>query len=362
MLQLGINLLITIRASVRYSKQDIWISFILAGLAGLFITFVVVSVSLRFPRKSLIEYSVTILGTGLGKAVGLLYILMWIWVTGIILREGYNFIRIGMLFRTPPWVIVGTLTVLVVFTVYRGGIEGIGRISEMWGPFLLVILIITYVLTISNLDRNMLLPVYADTGITRITAGALAPASLLGESVLSMMLIPFIDKAGKKTRTALMLALCVSSFLLLVGAIWVVMTFGPVVADKFTYPFFEMVKLIYLMEFIQNLDILIISIWLVSVFIKLSVYLFITSHAVAQWFGKPDQWKRAIGGVAALTFALCMTVIRINPPTNILLEQIWIKYVLPVNMVAIPLLLWSVSAARGLKENHPESKKSPDIK
>ncbi|MBW4082619.1 endospore germination permease [Paenibacillus sp. S150] len=346
MLEIGINLLISMTATILYAKQDAWISYILAGAGGLMITYVAAKLSSRYPRQTLIEYSVTILGKWAGKLMVIPFMLQWFWVISLILRDEFLFIRLNVLYKTPAWVVIGTMIGVVLYTVYHGGIEAIGRVSELWGPILMVILALTFALTVNNLNWEMMLPVYADTGAWPIVQGALAPVSLLGESVLLMMLFPFVEHPGKGTRKAVLAGVAFSSVLLLLGVLWVIMTFGPVVSGRLYFPFFEMVKLVYLMEFIQNMDIFVMSIWLVSIFVKLSIYMFITSYGIAQWIGKPRSWKRILWPVAAVSFVLTKVVIAFNPPSGLLLKSVWIRYVLPVNMVAIPLFLWVVSSMR----------------
>lgn len=346
MLEIGINLLISMTATILYAKQDAWISYILAGGAGLVITYIASKLSSRYPRQTLIEYSVTILGKWGGKLIVIPFILQWFWVISLILRDEFLFIRLSVLYKTPAWVVIGTMLGVVIYTVYHGGIEAIGRVSELWGPILMIILALTFALTINNLNAPMLLPVYADTGPGPILQGALAPVSLLGESVLLMMLFPFVEHPGKGTRKAVLLGVALSSVMLLFGVLWVIMTFGPAVSGRLQFPFFEMVKLVYLMEFIQNMDIFVMAVWLVCIFVKLSIYMFITSYGVAQWTGKTGSWKKISLIVAAVSFILTMLVIILNPPAGLLLKGVWIRYVLPVNMIGIPLFLWLVSAVK----------------
>lgn len=343
MLEIGINLLISMTPTIQSARQDAWISYILAGGMGLLITYAAARLSSRYPRQTLIEYSTVILGKWGGKLIVIPFFLQWFWVMGLILRDEFLFIRLSVLYKTPSWIIAVTMLGVVLYTVYHGGIKAIGRVSELWGPILMVILALTFALTVNNLNWPMLLPVYADTGPGPIMEGALAPASLLGEAVLLMMLFPFAENPGTGTRKALLLGVALSSVLLLLGVLWVIMTFGPAVGGRLQFPFFEMVKLVYLMEFIQNMDIFVMAVWLVCIFVKLSVYMFITSYGVAQWIGKSRKWRQMSCIVAPVTFILTMFIITLNPPAGLLLKSIWIRYVLPVNMVAIPLLLLTVS-------------------
>ncbi|WP_159881106.1 GerAB/ArcD/ProY family transporter [Paenibacillus puerhi] len=346
LLEVGINLLISIRAVLEHGRQDVWICYLVAGLCGWLITYIAVKVSLRHPDQTLIEFAVTVLGKWPGKLLVIPYLFQWFWVLNLILRDQFLFIRLNVLYETPSWLIISCMLAIIVYAVYKGGIEAIGRCAELWAPLLLLILALTFTLTVNNLEWRLLLPVYADTGIAGIGKGTLGPAYLLGESVFLMMLFPFVENPGKGTQRAALAGVLVSSFILLIGGLWVLLTFGPEISAKLQFPFFEMVKLVYLMEFIQNMDILVMSIWLVSIFIKLSVYLFIISYGLAQWVGKARNWKRFVGPVAGMTFLLTMWMILKYNPSEELMRIGWIRYMLTLNMVLIPLLLWGVSVLR----------------
>ncbi|WP_150275837.1 GerAB/ArcD/ProY family transporter [Paenibacillus tepidiphilus] len=343
MLEIGINLLISMTPTILSAKQDAWISYIIAGFMALLITYSAAKLSSRYPRQTLIEFSVSILGKWAGKLIVIPFLLQWVWVMSLILRDEYLFIRLSVLYKTPAWVVIGTMLAVVLYTVHHGGIEAIGRVSELWGPILMIILALTFGLTVNNLNWSLLLPVYADSGLGPIMEGSLAPLSLLGEVTLLMMLFPFVERPGAGTRKALLLGVALSSFTLLLGVLWVMMTFGPAVGGRLQFPFFEMVKLVYLMEFIQNMDIFVMAVWLVCIFVKLSIYMFAASYGVAQWIGRAGSWKRVLWVLAAVSFILTMVVITLNPPAGLLLKDVWIRYVLPVNLVGIPLLLLVVS-------------------
>ncbi|MFB5760027.1 GerAB/ArcD/ProY family transporter [Paenibacillus medicaginis] len=345
-LEIGMTLLLSIRPTISEARQDAWMSFLVAGLFGMVAAYIAAQASLLYPKQTLIEFSMTILGKWPGKLVGLIFLLQWYWVTSAILRNVYNFISLSMLPRTPSYVILLGMIGVIVYALRKGGIVAIGRCSELWGPILLVILGLTFVLTMHNLDIHSLAPVYADSGLLAIAEGALTPASLLGEVVLIMMLFPFIDQPGPATRRNVLNGVLVSAVILLLGSMWVVMTFEPAVASAIYFPFFDMVKLVYLMEFIQHVDFLVVAVWLFSVFIKLSIYVFIASYGTAQWIGKQKNWRGIVWFVAAAVFTICMNLINLNPSPEMLLRKVWVQYVMPVNMVALPLLLWIVGSIR----------------
>lgn len=346
MLNIGINLLISISVSVGKAHQDAWISFLLSGLEGLFATYLGLKLSLRHPGQTLIQFSSTIMGKWLGKVIVLPYLFQWTIVIPLVLRDQYRFMHMNVLYKTPAWMIIGSMLFIILFTVRRGGIEAIARCTQIWSPILVVVMVLTFVLTINNLDWKALLPVYALTGPVKILTASLPPTSLIAEAISVTMLAPFVENSEKGLKKAVFTGVAVSTFFIMLGVVWVIMTFGWHVASRLEYPFFEMVKLVYLMEFIQNMDVFVMAVWLVSIFVKMSVYTFIISYGFSQWIGKTKHWKKMIWGSIAMTFVLCLVLIQSGIPNVFILNYVWIGLLLPLNSLIIPVLLLIVSVIR----------------
>lgn len=346
MLNMGINLLITISISIAIAHQDVWMSYVLTGVAGLVAVYLGVKLSLRHPGQTLIQFSSTILGKWLGKLIVIPYLFQWTIVIPLVLRDQYRFMHMNVLYKTPAWMILASMLVVIVYTVYHGGLEAIARCTQIWSPILVAILFLTFVLTMNNLDWKAILPVYALTGPMRILEGALPSTSLIAEVISVTMLVPFVEKPEKGLKRAAFLGVIFSSSFILLGALWVVMTFGWHVSSRLEYPFFEMVKLVYLMEFIQNMDIFVMAVWLISIFVKMSLYTFIVSYAFSQWIGKTKHWRKMIWISAVLTFIICIVLIQKGPSNTFILNHIWIQILLPLNSFLIPLLLLVVSFIR----------------
>ncbi|MEX2415252.1 MAG: GerAB/ArcD/ProY family transporter, partial [Paenibacillaceae bacterium] len=115
-------------------------------------------------------------------------------------------------------------------------------------------------------------------------------------------------------------------------------TVGSNIASKMWYPFFEMTKQISVFQFIENLDALAVAIWMSSVFIKLSIYLFITSYGTAQ-FLNIKNWKTLIWFIAPVVTVLSLFPKNVIEATSNYLMNYWVPIVLPINMIGLPLLL-----------------------
>lgn len=349
-MEIGMTILLTISPAIRDAKQDAWISMVISGLICILLTYIYVRASLLYPNQTLIEYSQTILGKWLGKIVVIPYFLMWYSVLAVILREAADFLHLSLFYLTPSWVVTLSLMVVIFYMAYSGGIETIARCSEIFGPLILVTLVVVSILSFNNFRLNHILPIYADSGWFAILKGSLPMASFMAESAMIMMLVPFTAKKDKiMPRTLWGVAL--SSMVVIFTTLAVILTFGTIAAEMW-YPFNRMIRFISIMDFIQNVDTLVVILWLLSVFIKLGMYLFISSYGTAQWLGVKN-WRKLVWFVAGIAFIIAMAFPDIDAAAINYPAKVWLPFIFPINLIAIPLLLWIVGSIQkkiGLKK------------
>lgn len=342
-MEIGMSVLLTISPVIREAKQDAWLSIIIATGACLLMTFIAVKLSLLYPKQTLIQFSQLILGKWLGKVIVIPYFIMWYSVIGIILRQSSDFIHLVLFRRTPLWVIILLALILIIYSTYAGGIEGIGRSSELLGPFIFVALIIVLILGFKTIHFDRILPVYQDTGFITIFKGAITPLSFLGESVMMTMLVGFMSKP-KKALSSSIWGVLISGTFLIIATIFVILIFGNL-GSRMWYPFFDMARYLSFMEFIQNIDAVIVVVWLCSVFIKLSLYMFFASYGTAQWLGVKD-WRKLIWVVSFIGFVLALIPANVDVSSSDFPSKFWIPFILPINMIGIPIFLLSIGLIR----------------
>ncbi|NOU62514.1 GerAB/ArcD/ProY family transporter [Paenibacillus sp. LMG 31461] len=342
--QSGNTLLLTISPTIKEAQQDAWIGGIIAGVLGLFIAYVSTKLSLLFPGQTIVQYSQVILGKWVGKLIMIPYFIQWYSVLGVILKEFSDFTIATLLPRTPVWILTITMVLLLIYITYIGGIEGIGRCGELLGPFIVIMLILILPLNIPVMDWTRILPIYEDTGIGHIFKGALSPLSFFGEVCMLTMLVSFM-KQPLEAPVRAMLGLGAACFLFIVSTLFVIMVFGPGLSAKMTHPFFDMVRFISFGGFIENIDVVIVLIWIISVFIKMSIYFFISCYGTAQWLHMKD-WRKLIWFVAPIVLIQSWMYPNITVSDIEYVTRYWIPIVLPINMFGIPLFLWIVASIR----------------
>src|SRR5699024_4127534 len=103
------------------------------------------------------------------------------------------------------------------------------------------------------------------------------------KSVVILVLIYFVKDGTNVVKSVLsgMAAAAIVSGILLFGVLF---TFGPEVSAAMLYPVFDMTSYIFVMNFIQNVEILTVFVAMLSIFIKLTIYFFLIVHVFATLF------------------------------------------------------------------------------
>lgn len=343
-LQVSMTIWLTIGPTLKIANQDGWISIIIGGCMGGAVAFLMASVCRLFPDQTLIQFTQSIFGKWIGKIVSLLYFATWYSVTAVILRATADFLQLVLFRQTPMFAIVIVLLLLMLNINHKGGLIALGRFSEITTPLLLFVIALTFLFNLQNIQPNLIRPIYEDTGFPTIVKGSSVYASFLGEAYFIFMLMPFLA-SKKEARKDLLLVIVTTTITVTLATILVIMLFGPYYPADFLYPYFFAVRFISLLEFVENMDIWLMLVWLLAVFLKLSLYMFICSYGTAQWLGI-GNWKKVIWWFAGIMF-----VSSVLPPNVALVirdytEYFWAPVVFPIMMIVLPILMLIVGSIR----------------
>ncbi|KQX64684.1 MULTISPECIES: GerAB/ArcD/ProY family transporter [unclassified Paenibacillus] len=341
----GVALLLTIGQTIAISHKNAWISMLICGGICAWAVYAAAKLSQLYPNQSFVEYSQLILGKWLGSFVVLIYFAQWYSVTGVIMRELTNRMNLIMP-HTPSWVIIAGILAVVVYAVSQG-IEVIGRCAEFIGPLIIFIVFLTLLLSLNNWRTEYILPVFKDIPLMPLLKGALPPAAIIGQNVILIMLIKFMPNP-KPGISAAVIGTFVASLLVALTTLFVITTFGPHMPAKMWYPYFEIIRVISVVDFIQNVDVIFVVVWLASVFIRLSVIFFAACYGMGQ-FLKLKNWKNILWFNAPIVFIIALL------PRNIMESDYYYPkyftemFTLPILILGIPSLLWIIGTLRTKK-------------
>ncbi|SFR09778.1 GerAB/ArcD/ProY family transporter [Desulfoscipio geothermicus] len=328
-------------AIYKEARQDAWISIIPVTAFGVVAGLIIASLGIRFPRRTIIQYSGDIVGKPLGKVIGLIYTLFFIYINTFIIREIADMFNTNFMPETP----ISVFSIGIVFAAayaIRSGLEVLARMGEIISPFVLVMLLLIVALIYPEIDTKLFFPVL-EKGFIPVLKGAYPPALFFSETIIMVMLIPYLNKPSGAKASIAKAILIIGLFQLMIMAT-VTGVLGGLTADM-NFPTLMLARYISLADLIERVEPLIMLTWIAGGFIKISVFYYCAVLAAAQWLNL-REYKALV-----LPIGVLLTTLSIILWENIaqLSEQIFKRvppYFLTIE-VGIPLILLVLAILRG---------------
>ncbi|WP_418792084.1 GerAB/ArcD/ProY family transporter [Phosphitispora sp. TUW77] len=251
-----------------YAAQDAWISVGVGGtLLGLLAAFIYTRLGLCYPDKSLVEYAPKIIGKFGGKLIGLLYILFFAHLGAMKIRELAEYM-IVLFFPETPKMIFSVIVVMLGAYATFNGIEVLCRVTQLLFPFLITAFVFVTLIFYPEGKAYNLLPIM-ENGVKPIVLGALYPGMLRMDIILILMFLPYINQPRETGRT-LIITNILAGFLLTMSSIVNIAVLGPILAKN-------------LVRFMEQLEPLVLIIFIAGYVIKVSAFYLATVLGTAQW-------------------------------------------------------------------------------
>ncbi|NLY46545.1 MAG: endospore germination permease [Tissierella sp.] len=266
---IGTSIILT---GITMAKQDIWISIILALSAIMPMIFVYCKIISLFPGKNLFEILDIIYGKIIGRIFSLLYILYFLYLGALCVRNITEFIQV-VSFRLTPQYFSGIWIILVSSYMVRSGIEVFGRWANLVCVLLLALILIMTLLSMSQLDFQNVLPVLYE-GWSPVLKSTINIFSFpFGEIVVFLALFNTL-KEPKKTFKILSLSTLIGGGLILIVSIRSVLILGTPLVDNTSFPTYYANTIITIGSFLENVAIFSSIILLLAGFAKFTTCLF----------------------------------------------------------------------------------------
>jgi spore germination protein KB len=327
-------------ATADKAGRDMWLSPVIASLTGFLTVYLADRLNKLYPKETIIQSSVPILGRILGKMVGFVYLLFFFQLECIILREYGEFISGLFLPRTPMLVLLGSM-LLACASAVRGGVEVMGRVSQFFIPIFILVFTLIFIMILPDLNPENMFPIM-EKGIFPSIMGAVEPLKWFGEFILISFMLPFLSdrekgrKAGMITVFAVMVTMVMINFSVL-------FLFGEI-TTSLTYPYVEAVRYIDIADFIEHIEANAMAIWVAGAFMKICVIYYVLALGTAQWLNLRD-YRPVVFPIGILLILTCMW-----PKPNLAELVQYLETVTPYLGITIqtvlPLLLLLIAVIR----------------
>ncbi|MEV5029722.1 GerAB/ArcD/ProY family transporter [Paenibacillus sp. LPE1-1-1.1] len=354
---LGSAALILPTSVTSIAKQDGWLSMLLAGPFNYLILIVFLKLSDRFPNLSLAQYAERVLGAWAGKAFSLLYVLFFLLLSALVLRNISDFMSLSVLPLTPEWFIDGTFMIVVIYGVYLG-IETIARTGEIlfgWGLFVIVIVTVSL---FNQFDFHNFEP-FLYNGLEQPIKGLYPILGFpIGEFVFITMVFPLVrEQDRKKLRKSLKLSAALITIVSVSITVFLVGVMGVDEASRSPFAVYDMAKNINIEEILVRVEILVAMVWVGTVFMKLALCVYVLTVLTAQILNLSTYRTLALP-YAFIIVPLSFIVYRNVAHARVFAMGVWTVYSL-FHGFLLPFLLLVIAVIRKKRDNG--SGKFPEI-
>lgn len=317
------------------ARMDIWIAILLAMASGAFVMLLYARLLSILPGKDFYET----LEFFLGKVGSKVFFILLTWFAlnlcaTVLIHYGQFVITVGL--PETPLVVVLFVMILVCAFAVRSGIEVIGRWSSQFVIFLISFLFISVLLVSQNMDLSNLLPVL-DNGFPPILKGAFGVMTFpFAETMVFLLVFPAFKK-GISIKKIYLKGLLIGGSVILITSLTDMLVLGCDIAENDYFPTYSTMATVHYGNFLQRLEVLAAIVFIIAVFLKISILLFAACKGTAKILGFQD-YKFIVIPIIFLVVNLALT----SFDSMIYLHE-WAYKVFPyyscVFTIIIPLIL-----------------------
>ncbi|MEK4009254.1 GerAB/ArcD/ProY family transporter [Paenibacillus sp. FSL H3-0333] len=261
---------------------DGWISTLLGGAIVMLVVLLMVKISQQFPGKTVFQYSRLLTGRFIGGILSMLLILYFITIAGFEIRTLAEVTLFFLLEGTPIWAVILPFLWLSTYLVY-GGINSIARVYTIVFPISIMILLISFVLSLRMFDIDNLRPVLSK-GWSPVFAGLKSTVLVFTGCEVTMTLVAFMDDPKKAVKAMLGgLAILLSIYFLTI-----IIVIGGISIDSAITSTWPTIDLLRSFEvpgfFFERLEFPFMVIWLMQMFCNFSSFFFQSTLGLSQIF------------------------------------------------------------------------------
>ncbi|NOU74909.1 GerAB/ArcD/ProY family transporter [Paenibacillus sp. LMG 31458] len=349
--QLGVMMYSTVLATgflvlpaiaAQSAKNDLWLTGILASLIGFLNVYLVTRLHQLYPKETVIQYSEHIVGKIIGKIIGMMYFLYSLHTIGTISREYAEFVKGNFLFKTPLLLIISTIILLCAFAV-RGGAELLARSAVVLTPLFLIPTLILLLL-IPDADVKNIFPILSH-GITPVIKGTITPQAWVSEFFLMTFFLPCLSDPSKGRMWGMISMSVVILSMVYVNLITLFLL-GPDIGNKI-HPILIAFRYIKLGNLFENMEVLLLALWIVGNFVKIGVFYYSAVFSFGQLFRLSD-YRFVVFPLGLFSIVFSMWGLPNFSKLNSYLKNA-APFEITVIMTLIPLLLLIVAVLRKRK-------------
>lgn len=334
------------------AKQDAWIAILLGLVGGLLLFLIYYRLFKFYPDIPLTSYVQEITGKWIGRFIGLLYIVYFLYQASRVLRD-FGELLVSKIYTSTPLFVINTLMILTIFYGIHKGIEVIARVGELYFAVVYLMAFLGVLLIIfSGLIHLENLQPMLENGWNPIIRMALGQTINFpfGEMVVFTMFLPYLNDQ-KKVKKICIGGMILSGINIIITTVVNISALGVDLYIRSPFPLLSTISKIQMAEFIERLDVLYMLYIVIGGFFKISLYYYAAVIGITDIFKFKNH--RKLGFPIGLIILFASITIASNYAEHIKEGEIVVPPYLHWPMqVFIPIILLITAFLRNANKKH----------
>lgn len=334
-IQIGAGILGTPRHVFAESRQDAWLSIIIAYIAMVAVVAVMFIILHRYPKTDIFGIQVELFGQWFGKLLGIGYLIFFTLELFSVIFTYIEIVQIFLFPTFPTYLLAFLLLTLIGYAVLGGFRVLIGLVFLF--TFLSSWVIFLAYDPISRMESAHFFPMFEASLVDLLKGARITSYTFLGLEILFLVL-PFVSNREHAKRPVF-LGLSFTAFFVLFTTVISIGYYSPNDFGRMDWPVLSLFKSVSF-SFIERFDYLIIAEWMMVILPTAALLMWAILHGTERLF-QVSQRKTffVIAGLLLLVSIFVTADFQIQLATDVVAQiGFWIVYVYPI--ILLPIVLF----------------------
>ncbi|UOQ45123.1 endospore germination permease [Halobacillus salinarum] len=337
MYTIGSSILIIPTPATAQAKQDAWMSVILSILIGLLLMLFYSKIGSMMKGKTFVQGVIETFGGFFGRILCFFYLSFIYILAALVLRNIGDFMTTQIIPDTPLQ-FTHILFLLVVIWGAWLGIEAIGRTSEIFVPWIILLFCFLLAAVSPQIKVDNLQPMLGE-GLTPVLgASTVVIGTPLLEMIILLMIFPYV-KERKKAIHGWLLGVLLGGGVLVAITLLSILVLGSDLTSINNYPSYVIAEKINIAGFLEGLEIIVAIIWMLTIFFKLTILYYACTVGIAQ-FLKMENHRPLLFPIGIGIIVLSIIAYPNVAYYETFVKNTWFPYALTHGLV-LPLFVWA---------------------
>ncbi|MDF2836155.1 MAG: spore germination protein [Paenibacillus sp.] len=347
-LTVGTSILVTPAGLASVAREDAWIGSLTGYLINLCMALLYIAIARLFPGQSLFTMFRSSFGKWPGKAVTSLYLFYFLILAGTLLGNLGFFLTSEVLPDTPIDV-VQILFLAACVMCAKMSVVVLARLGELMFPWMLFFFLVLILALLPQVKWEYIAPML-EGGWPPILISGLH-SSMFQELIVMLVFVPELGDA-RKWKQAYIGGMSLGHLLLVMVVLFSVLILGIEQSANSSFPAFALAKMINLGNFLQRVEGILITLWIMTFFLKTMLLIFSMLKGVESLLGLRSS-SYVIYPLAVLLLIIAWNTYVNSVYIGEVIQKVWVGYSL-IHLLIFPLLMCVSGLLQG-KRRKPSS-------